>query len=380
MYGISHYYLVSALLTSHRPYLIEKGHIQVDLTTERPLWILSSYGPGKQAPEQLFGGYPREQSFEEMRLRHYELTTQGRQEEAIKEAQELVSTAEQQMQTALADLDGAVNYLTSGQDKHPNRIDICNTMNTLGQYMSPRNTHSQPSVFGKPKTPFDVGQADNLFTRVLSGQQNMFPAHYEANQMSNPSQLNGFLTPATVAQGSTLGTPTAPSQRNPMDLQPTPTFGASQSFDTNYVSNTITGLHGQPNPFLKQPMFASNVTPNTAQPQPNSLGRPSGTMPSSTALGQQTVTRKDSSGKLVSWGDKQVAYVGSEPCLRRSDGSLEKIWFPDPPKWNKDQDLPDHEYDREIESEYKYMEDRGIFKDGLMPDLPPRREWCSWNF
>jgi nucleoporin NUP42 len=50
------------------PYKITKDLIKIDLLDERPAWILSSYGPGRDAPEQLFGGHPREQSFEEIRL------------------------------------------------------------------------------------------------------------------------------------------------------------------------------------------------------------------------------------------------------------------------------------------------------------------------
>lgn len=49
---------------------LNKETIQKDLAEERPSWILSAYGPGRDAPEQLWGGYPIEQSFEEMRL-HY---------------------------------------------------------------------------------------------------------------------------------------------------------------------------------------------------------------------------------------------------------------------------------------------------------------------
>lgn len=49
-------------------YRFTKESVRVDLTDERPWWILSSYGPGKEAPDQLFGGYPQEQSFEEIRL------------------------------------------------------------------------------------------------------------------------------------------------------------------------------------------------------------------------------------------------------------------------------------------------------------------------
>jgi nucleoporin NUP42 len=53
------------------PFQLDKAAIITDLSSERPQWILSAYGPGRHAPAQLFGGPLREQSFEEMRLMHY---------------------------------------------------------------------------------------------------------------------------------------------------------------------------------------------------------------------------------------------------------------------------------------------------------------------
>lgn len=50
------------------PFTLNKDTIYKDLTEERPSWILSAYGAGRDAPEQLWGGYPIEQSFEEARL------------------------------------------------------------------------------------------------------------------------------------------------------------------------------------------------------------------------------------------------------------------------------------------------------------------------
>ncbi len=51
------------------PYLgLTADAIRRDLSEELPQWILSCYGPGRDAPEQLWGGYPREQSVEEIRL------------------------------------------------------------------------------------------------------------------------------------------------------------------------------------------------------------------------------------------------------------------------------------------------------------------------
>lgn len=65
------------------PYSLSKDTIEKDLREEAPQWILSCYGPGRDAPEQLFGGYPREQSTDEIRL-HYEKGVQaGKQQEVV---------------------------------------------------------------------------------------------------------------------------------------------------------------------------------------------------------------------------------------------------------------------------------------------------------
>jgi len=45
--------------------------LEEELLYERPTWIMSSFGPGVDAPIQLFGGYPLEQSMEEVRVQHY---------------------------------------------------------------------------------------------------------------------------------------------------------------------------------------------------------------------------------------------------------------------------------------------------------------------
>lgn len=50
---------------------VDRDTMIKDLSTERPQWILSCYAPGRNPPEQLFGGPLREQSFEEIRLKFY---------------------------------------------------------------------------------------------------------------------------------------------------------------------------------------------------------------------------------------------------------------------------------------------------------------------
>lgn len=62
---------------------LSKDTIQKDLVEERPSWILSAYGPGRDAPEQLWGGYPIEQSFEEIRLHYMMGETSGNAQGAV---------------------------------------------------------------------------------------------------------------------------------------------------------------------------------------------------------------------------------------------------------------------------------------------------------
>lgn len=64
-------------------YNINADTIEKDLTTEVPQWILSAYAPGRDAPEQLFGGFPREQSFEELRLHFMMGKAAGNEQQAV---------------------------------------------------------------------------------------------------------------------------------------------------------------------------------------------------------------------------------------------------------------------------------------------------------
>lgn len=65
------------------PFSLSKDTIEKDLAEERPSWLLSAYGPGRDAPEQLWGGYPIEQSFEEMRLHYMTGETAGNPQGAV---------------------------------------------------------------------------------------------------------------------------------------------------------------------------------------------------------------------------------------------------------------------------------------------------------
>lgn len=69
---------------TENPYSVSTAGIVKDLTDERPPWIFSAYGPGRDAPGQLFGGQQTEQSFEELRLHHWKALAAGNPQAAVR--------------------------------------------------------------------------------------------------------------------------------------------------------------------------------------------------------------------------------------------------------------------------------------------------------
>jgi nucleoporin NUP42 len=78
---------------------------------------------------------------------------------------------------------------------------------------------------------------------------------------------------------------------------------------------------------------------------------------------------------------KPVMYQNNEAGSRNQDGSWEKIWFPDgAPPYYKDTEMEDEAYDESTKAVYMYLRETGSFQGGIMPFLPPKREWCLWDF
>ena len=104
--------------------------------------------------------------------------------------------------------------------------------------------------------------------------------------------------------------------------------------------------------------------------------------------GPTKATRDPSTNKLLTFHDRPVFYPGSdrpqEACFKRPDGKWEKIWFPDGPPVVRPEDteLPLEVYDDTTKKIYQDLKSGKGFgeAEGGMPWLPPRREWCSWDF
>lgn len=292
-------------------YKLDKAVITNDLAPkERPQWILSAYGPGIGAPLQVFGGYPREQSFEELRIRHYELAAQGNQQQAIQEAQTLVENAEQQMQAVLDDVDGAIRYVIGGENEHPNRIDVTHAKGVLpasGQTSAPitfarpsapafaqssaptssfgqASSFGQPATLGRPTTSF--GQPPSSFgqssiptpvfgqpaaTQPLNpfGQSSASSQPSSFSQTSDPGQPSSFAQAPAPPQTGIFGRTAAPSSFG----QSTTTAGAGQipappskAFGQPNASSTA-GAIGQPPTTAARPFGQnSKARPSHANP------------------------------------------------------------------------------------------------------------------
>ncbi|KAH8166836.1 hypothetical protein CIB48_g1409 [Xylaria polymorpha] len=297
-------------------YKVTRESIKVDLADERPTWILSCYGPGKEAPEQLFGGYPREQSLEEAMLH---IRRSANPQQAIAEVTALHNQAEQQIQTTLGNLDGAVQFILAAANHHPNRIDICK-QNTIeggttgifavrtgfadnpltsnsGTNQNPFSTTTQPNPFGSGGggsgatsafgQPSALGQKPHPFGAAPSsqfGQPSQMGA--AAPAFGQPSQMGAsapaFGQPSQMgAAGPAFGQPSTMGQR------PNPFAAASSTAPSPFTQAASQPPFGQPsggggqsanpfgapaapsaNPFGQQPPVASGASPFAQISQP----------------------------------------------------------------------------------------------------------------
>ncbi|KAI9820815.1 MAG: hypothetical protein M1826_000840 [Phylliscum demangeonii] len=168
------------------------------------------------------------------------------------------------------------------------------------------------------------------------------------------------------------------------DLVPRPPSSLSQPIQPGAQSAS------KPNPFSSTPTqngpasqtqtqgdaFGTNGFASAALPAPFSNTQPPGA-----SMDPRTFSTRDASNRLLTWKSKPVTYVDDEPCYTRDDdGTYERIWFPaGPPPVDESCELPLEMYDEKTKAAYLYVRDHGEFKDGWIPPLPPRREWCRFD-
>ncbi|OJD13640.1 hypothetical protein AJ78_05921 [Emergomyces pasteurianus Ep9510] len=409
-------------------YALNPDDIKADLTPGkgRPQWIFSCYGPGKNAPIQLFGGPQREQSFEEMRALHYAAAAAGNAQQAVQDAMKLYAETEAQIQAILNDTEGAVRYIIQGENTHPNRIDIIE--GKTGPMPTP---FAQPTAFSQPSTsptamttspfgqPSGLGQAagPSPFAQPSAlGQQSAFgkPALGQTTPFGQPSAMGSTQAASPFGQPSTSASGFGQSPfTQAANTQATTPFGGKPIISSPFAQILPQNQQQQQNPFgqpstqppsqpfgqpqpqqqnpFGQPQLQSNPplaqptthqNPFSAAPPPVTTATAPTTAPSP-AIAQkakphldplpslQGETRRDPVTKrLLSWKGQAVKYVDNEPCYQHPDdaGTFVRIYFPDgPPKPEtlRDAEGRPEEYTAEIEAVYRFVREHRGFGEGI---------------
>ncbi|EGX96371.1 CCCH zinc finger domain protein [Cordyceps militaris CM01] len=291
---------VSEFQRSLDKYSIKLDAIEADLTTEAPIWVLSAYAPGRDAPDQLFGGAIREQSFEEMRLHYVKGKAEGMEQQTLAQAQELYQNAQAQMQTAVRNVGEAAKYIVEGEHRHPNRLDVC-----------------QQGTQGLPFNEFLVGKRPKSMAPVPPPAANPFDPSGNTAAAAAPANPFAATTNTTaspfgdVGGGSAAPTPNAFRQPSALAQKPN-SFGAPAFGQPTQPAAGFGQPAQNPGPF-GQPSQPSGFG-QPAQPTPSAFGQPSafGAKPSpfgAPAFGQPA--QATTGGQSSAFG--QPSQMGQKP-------------------------------------------------------------------
>lgn len=218
---------------------------------------------------------------------------------------------------------------------------------------------TQPSPFGQPQV-----------------QQPAQPSPFGQPQAQQPAQPSPFGQPAAQpASGfstgaSPFGAPTAPSGFQQGGAQP---FGAAPPSNIQ-----------APNPFSPIPQQQAAQGQQSGFPAAGGqVADPSPYPPGSSAQHPHpsTYSARDASNRITMFKGRPVVYKDNQPGFQNSDGSWEKIWFPNgPPGYYSATELPEDGYDQATKEAYEKLRQTGELEGGKLPLLPPRREWLKWDF
>lgn len=288
----------------------------------------------------------------------------------------------------------------------------------------------KPNVFGTPSQPFGsstqsstgvFGQASNLGQRpnafAPSNQQtnqpnpfstyasngtgfNQQPQNTTNNVFGQTIQPNPFgapssqgLTTQTGLFGQASGsTTTLPSSKNPFGTPQSPSPNPFAQGNTQPAAFNPFKTQSNPpvsNPFAQNDSIqAANITGSSAdktnpintQPILNG-GHQSGPVTWQRHKALAEYASVDASGRLTMFNGKKVTYRNGEPGTQNPDGSWQRIWNPKGPLTvNAQTEMDESFYNESVEDAYKHLRRNGTFPGAIMPMIPPKKEWCRFDF
>jgi nucleoporin NUP42 len=255
----------------------------------------------------------------------------------------------------------------------------------FGQSSASQSAFGQPS-FGQPAAPsgqfgtqtqglfrpLPPAANPNPFGSVPKPNANAFGQSAVQPQFGQPrSSVDGSMSPAQTSQPNPFGT--QPSQQAFQQQQLNPFEGGQQQASPFGANQQPT----QPNPFQA---FNPNAAPSQGF-QPNGAAQNN----SQATLEVQhpainTYASVGPDGRINMFKGKRVEWRDGVPGIVR-DGLWEKIWFPQAaPSRDPAANMPDEAYDEATKAAYLHFRQTGGFQNDTMPLLPPKMEWCKYDF
>lgn len=245
----------------------------------------------------------------------------------------------------------------------------------FGQSSAPGQPFSQPSA----TSPFNQISNQNQPATGFGqppGQPTISPFGQPSGQPAAPTGFNQPTQPTPGPFGqptqppAPFGQPSgqtpfgAPQQQQPFGQQPAPSGFGQPAQPAQQPQQAPITEDGKRRPFIKID------DPNELNPLPYMTG--------------QTV-RDPMSKKLTLWKGQPVKYINDRPCyLHPQDGrTFVRIHFADgplDPASLRDAQGKPEEYTPEINAQYDFFFTNGYFKDGVIPPVPPKTEWLSFDF
>lgn len=255
----------------------------------------------------------------------------------------------------------------------------------------PATGFGQPSAFGAA-----AGKPSPFATAGQQQQQSPFAAAPSNN--TAPPQTNAF----GGSSQSAFGQPSQPAaQQNPFGTgaaassAPKPAFG-----QPTQPTQPAPSAFGQPS----QPAASRNPFGQTQTPQQQQQPTANGTAPAAAAaaagstptagpdpstylthnVSQQPTSFKQQAVTLLSKDDGKTSFHVYQNAS--NNGQPEHLWFPaGPPAANPDTQLREEDVfysgalGKELQAIYEAVASQGAFVGGVMPEVPPKREWVRFD-
>lgn len=274
------------------------------------------------------------------------------------------------------------------------------TVNMSGPFSS---FATKLNPFGTPTQP----AVANPFSQSAASTENPF-AQSEArpNPFGQPTSQSQSSPFASTVNSTPFGVPSSAAERNPFgnvsqsiqgslsgpgpnQAPPSNPFGQPKPASPALNPFAQSASTSSPNPFGQRPSSSAGSQSNPFAPSQPVQAKVNGTA-SQGPYGPnaqfqhpplESYVSKDNNQRLRMFKGKPVVYKENEPGIQNRDGTWEKIWFPDgPPAYYGATELNNDVYTEDTKQAYLHSRETGYFKDGVMPLLPPKREWCLWDF